>query len=276
VPKQLILKYLLKEYIFLRYLSLLMGEGISSIMQESTWRFTGQNIPGEEFVKRCFDGIFDTEIAGDRSYWMWPSSSAALKEGKLSIMRIDKNKRNWWNLQVKAEELKVRNAIVFVEDEEIIMPNLLEEGYNACIVSFEPNMTRSSEEALYHKEAIPPIDKFYGEALYEKISDIGGLFPSILYGGQPLYGGNVLVEMLYDNFNYGVTKPIKEITIDSQILEVVNEAIVREAEQKEDSKALYLGATEASMIAELVKRTQRQGKKLSDIFTDILGGLNGE
>jgi hypothetical protein len=276
VPKQLILKFMLQMYILLRYLSLLMGEGVNSIMQQSTWRFTGQNIPGEELIKRCFDGIFDADISGDRSYWLWPSSSAALKEGKLSIMRIDKNKRNWWNMQVKAETLKVRGSIVFVEDEEIIMPQLLEEGYDACIVSFEPNLVRATEKALYHKEAIPPIDKYYGEALYEKLNSIGGLFPSILYGGQPLYGGNVLVEMQYDNFDYGRTEPVKEVTLDANILDIINRAITREANERDDSKSMYLGATDIEMLAKLAKQEAAKGRKLSDVVKDLLDEVNGE
>jgi hypothetical protein len=136
--------------------------------------------------------------------------------------------------------LNVRKSFVFMEDKELVVPNLLSEGEDAMIVVLEPSMRRSKKEELYHKQAAPPESIFTAETFSQPTNeDLNSLLGTILVGGQPLYKGDILIKPQHDLIEYGDVDDLKVLAEDrkSVIEEVKTLEKTVSTEVKEYTKA---------------------------------------
>jgi hypothetical protein len=204
--KKLLEAFVLKLFVLGRYLFLMRSVSVETMIYPTRWKWTGKTLASTEYLEGCFRGTFNTSISGLESIWAWPASSMYLKMGEWQIMGMSVKKRNFWHQMGSVNEMKVRSGVVFVEDKDVDFPNLIDEGYDAMLVSLEPNMKRARQEEIYHIESEPPRTILKAEWIGpndEKSRDnIEDVLQSILVGGQPLFNADLLVEFPHSVINY--------------------------------------------------------------------------
>jgi hypothetical protein len=243
--KEEVCKFFLKFYVLGRYLSMMKATGIDSLIRETSWQFTGNNEPGQALIESCFQGIYKGESPGMRQYWLWPASSADLKAGYFQIMGDSPTNRNYWYPVPEPNELKIRATPVYVEYEYIIMPNLIDEGYDVAILALEPSARTAERREFYHKESNPPTLIVQGRYLDSGVScSHTDLVETLVTGGQPMYGGNLLLRPYYELFKLSQVSQMDNIeVVEADRYDSIHKAIKIGEDFSRESANLYKGAS---------------------------------
>ena len=261
--------WFLQMYVLGRYLSMIKASGIDSLIRETSWEFTGNNLPTDNILTNCFNGLYRGEVSGLRQYWAWPSSSADMRAGYLQIMAHDPTKRNFWYLTPEPNEFKIRSSPVFVEYEYIIMPDLLDEGYDAAVLCLEPSAKMAERRELYHKEAYPPTTLIQGRYMQSECVSVE-LLETILTGGQPLYGGNLLYRPFNDQYEpwapvegtVGRIPELEEVMHDRD--QIIGESGKLEKDARRISNVMYRGDQ-----ADIVKDAEMVEYKIDPVNKEL-------
>ena len=240
LPKEELKTFVMQLFVLGRYMHLMRAAGVDTLIYPTRWHWTGKTLASTEFIEGCFRGNFSTSISGVTSLWAWPASSMYLKMGEWQIMGMAIKKRNFWHQVGSVSEMKVRSSIVFVDDKDVDFPNLIDEGYDAMLVSLEPNMKRARQEELYHIESQPPRTILKAEWIGPLGSEdnLRDIFQTILIGGQPLFSADLLVEfphelMSYENMELQLTelanihKSRKKHVLDGLVKEKISATILQ-------------------------------------------------
>jgi hypothetical protein len=276
--KDEICKFFLQMYVLGRYISMVRASGIDTLIRETSWEFTGNNLPTNNILENCFQGLYRGDVSGLRQYWAWPAASSDLRSGYLQIMSHDISNKNFWYLTPEPNELKIRSSPVFVEYEYIIMPDLLDEGYDAAILCLEPSAKTAERRELYHKEAYPPTTLIQGRFIDSKCV-ASDLLETILTAGQPLYGGNLLYRPY--NEQYAPTEGTTGRILDLEDVKRARQLVIDNQDRWEDearaiSSEMYRGAVgpvvEASRMQTLPLPTDhpyyKKRKELNEQYYD--------
>jgi hypothetical protein len=130
-------------------------------------------------------------------------------------------KKNFWSSQTRRNNLETRSQPVFLEDRNLIVPNLVDEQKDAMILSLEPQMKRARLEEIFRKESLPPNTIFYGKWQGPATDDLNWnhLFRTLLMGGTPLFTWDVLIESMHHHVSLSGIKSVvpKDLTLEREL-----------------------------------------------------------
>jgi hypothetical protein len=216
-------KWISQVFVFGRSAHMMNSVGINTFIRDRWWNYNNPRVsPGEKYFENCFNqGQYRTKIDGIRSFFLWPGSSAHLHIGEIQIMADSHKKKNFWSSQTRRNNLETRSQPVFLEDRNLIVPNLVDEQKDAMILSLEPQMKRARLEEIFRKESLPPNTIFYGKWQGPATDDLNWnhLFRTLLMGGTPLFTWDVLIESMHHHVSLSGIKSVvpKDLTLEREL-----------------------------------------------------------
>jgi hypothetical protein len=170
------------------------------MIRENLWKFNSTKPAGEEkLIVALKNGLMNVNVPGQHSVYYMPATTANLNRAELQIIAHSNKAYNYWSGGGTVKEFILRSQPHFVSQKIQIVPDLVKEGNDYTILSYEPCMSRGESREIHYKEALAPDKIWQGEWVwdYERNAKPQNLIATQMIGGQPSFGGDMLIEPIH-------------------------------------------------------------------------------
>jgi hypothetical protein len=197
-------RFILKMYAMLRFVTKTYETGLHSLIREETWQYNSNKPAGIEKIELALKGgMMRMNVSGKHNVYYMPASTPNLKRAELQLIAHSNRSYNYWSGGGTIRDYILRGNHYFVDKKDQVVPDLVREGNDFTVISYEPRMDRGEIRELYFKEAIAPKKMWMGEWTwdYETNCIPEQLILTQCIGGQPSFGGDMLIEPIHSLVN---------------------------------------------------------------------------